>query len=185
MNNVILIAAVLAGCFLLGFLALALIRRLSKKPMKRHTYVLLSLALSFALCIGAGLIYLNIHYSADQTAVQAMASSDGVTVTETDSAIFFDGAGEETALIFYPGAKVDAEAYAPLMKRIAAGGVDCFAVKLPFRMAFFNMNAADNVIKDNKYEHYILSGHSLGGGATASSAANHPDSGDAEARPAS
>ena len=176
MTRIFPIIAILAGCFALGFLALALIRRLFKKPKKKHTYVLLSLALSLALCIVAGLIYLNIHYSADKTAVQALASADGVAVTETESAIFFDGAGQDAALIFYPGAKVDAEAYAPLMRQIAAGGVDCFAIKLPFRMAFFNMNAADDVIKNNSYTHYILSGHSLGGIAAANYAANHSDS---------
>lgn len=164
--------------FVLGFSALALVRKLRKKPMKRHTCILLSLALSLLLSGGAALIYLNIHYSAGETAVQAMASSGSITVTETDSAVFFDGAGEDTALVFYPGAKVDAEAYAPLLRKIAEGGVDCFALKVPFRMAFFNLNAADSVINQYSYQHYLLSGHSLGGVAASGYAANHADKAD-------
>ncbi len=77
--------------------------------------------------------------------------------------------------MFYPGGKVDSEAYAPLMKRLAAGGVDCFLLKLPFRLAVLDMNAADRVVSGYDYKYLLVGGHSLGGVAAASYSDSHAD----------
>lgn len=55
-------------------------------------------------------------------------------------------------MIFYPGAKVDTEAYLPLMKRIADNGVDCFLADMPLRLALLNKNAADQFISHYSYD---------------------------------
>ena len=49
------------------------------------------------------------------------------------------------------------------MKKLAANGVDCFVLKLPFRMAIFDVNASDKIINDYNYKNIIVSGHSMGG----------------------
>ena len=71
--------------------------------------------------------------------------------------------------IFYPGANVQAEAYAPVLKQIAEQGISVFAVRQPFKMAVFGYDRAQFIIE--KYSHQIklwsVGGHSLGGiGAT-------------------
>jgi predicted esterase len=138
--------------------------------------ILISVAVFLALCIGASAIWLNIHYSAGEAAMQAMQGGDGVTVSETDGAFFFDGKGEDAALVFYPGGKVDSEAYAPLMKRLAAGGVDCFLLKLPFRLAVLDMNAANGIPEQYpQIKRWYIGGHSLGGSMAASHAAKNAD----------
>lgn len=80
----------------------------------------------------------------------------------------FDGKGNESALIFYPGAKVEYTSYAPLLKNISSRGIDCYAVEMPFNLAFLGQNSADDIIKNSSYEHYFISGHSLGGAMAAS-----------------
>ena len=94
----------------------------------------------------------------------------------TVCAWFFDGPGEDAALIFYPGAKVEAAAYAPLLVQIAESGVDCFLVEMPLHVAFLGINAADRIIEDHAYKNWVLAGHSLGGVAASSYAASHRDS---------
>ena len=80
-----------------------------------------------------------------------MNGSSEVSVEKFDKGWFFDGAGEEKALIFYPGAKVATEAYAPLMYQLAESGIDCFLVDMPFHMAFFGMNRAEEIMQEYNY----------------------------------
>lgn len=128
------------------------------------------------LCIPIGFCiwYVNDYYHAtDRNA--ALADAETVTVSATDFGYFFDGPGEDNALIFYPGAKVEDLAYADLLKRIAAEDVDCYLVHMPCNLAFFGINKANDIIDAYSYEHWYLAGHSLGGAMSASYAANNND----------
>lgn len=142
---------------------------------RRHRVrrVLLIILLIFLLLTGGAFVYLMQYYHASGKAVGALSSDGKVKVSETVNGWRFDGPGRESAVIFYPGAKVDARAYAPLMHRLAENGRDAFLVKMPFRMAFFNMNAASDLIGKYNYQHWYLMGHSLGGVAASSYAADH------------
>jgi len=76
----------------------------------------------------------------------------------------------ETGLIFYPGAKVDCEAYLPVLSKCAENGIQCFLVKMPFDMAFNKINAADRIIGNPQYSYiqdWYIMGHSLGGAMAA------------------
>ncbi|HAL02429.1 MAG TPA: alpha/beta hydrolase [Lachnospiraceae bacterium] len=88
---------------------------------------------------------------------------DEVTVSTTKTGYFFDGPGTESAIVFYPGGKVDTKAYAPLMYKLAEAGKDCFLVDMPLHMAFLDIGAADYYIDNYEYENWYLMGHSLGG----------------------
>lgn len=88
---------------------------------------------------------------------------------------FLDGPGTQDALVFYPGAKVEAAAYLPLLTALARDGVDCFLVKMPLNMAFFKMNAASDIQAVYTYDRWYLGGHSLGGACAALYAAKHAD----------
>ena len=96
--------------------------------------------------------WLSDFYRADSDAGRYLVSTGGVTVERSANGWRFDGPGEAAALIFYPGAKVEASAYAPLLFRLAEGGVDAFLVKMPFNIAFFNKQAADRLIGSYRYE---------------------------------
>ena len=118
-------------------------------------------------------IYVSDYSHSDSTALSYINGSGNVSVTHESNWLFIDGKGNDTALIFYPGAKVEYSAYLPLMNQIAAQGVDVYLVQMPFNLAFFGQNSADDIIKNSNYSHYIMSGHSLGGVAASGYASKH------------
>lgn len=132
-------------------------------------------ALVLVLIAAAVFWYISDYYHADETALQATASTEAVTVTAVENGLLFDGKGEDAALIFYPGAKVEYTAYAPLMMRLAESGIDCFLVKMPCNLAIFGVNSADKIIGQYGYEQWYMAGHSLGGAMAASYCAEHLD----------
>lgn len=143
-----------------------------KKKLKWRTILLMascsSLMLIFAITFG----YLSIYYHADET---AEITSPNVQMKEIDGGYYFDGPGTDNALIFYPGAKVETLAYAPLMTLLAEQGVDCFLADMPFRIAFFDSNIADRFLNNYSYDNWTAAGHSLGGIVVSGYASEHAD----------
>ena len=91
-----------------------------KRLKKAGIIVLIALILLFAVSV----IYIKQYYHV-QDWQATLESTDDVKVEEVDYGYFFDGPGNDTALIFYPGAKVEDLAYANLLKQLAADGIDC------------------------------------------------------------
>ena len=137
--------------------------------------IVLITAVVLILIVGFGL-YTSQYYRADADAIEVLQrGSDRVTITLTDYGWFFDGPSEDSALIFYPGAKVEETAYAPLLHRIAEGQMDVCLVKMPFHLAVFDRNAAEKVIPQYDYEKWYIGGHSLGGAMAALHASDRGD----------
>lgn len=123
------------------------------------------------------MLFFCIHYLTSYQPAANVTSyfsdTEELSVTKIKEGWFFDGPGENSALIFYPGAKVDAKAYAPLLYQLAQNGVDCFLVDMPFHMAFFGINRADDILNHYSYDSWYLGGHSLGGAMISTFAAKH------------
>lgn len=128
----------------------------------------IAIVIVLLLIVGYGLFYINDYDHAEDVAVDSLNSSDNVSVIETSNGMLLDGPGNDTALIFYPGAKVEYTSYAPLFMNLSSQGIDCYLVEMPFNLAFLGQNSADEIIDDGNYSHYFLSGHSLGGVMAAS-----------------
>ena len=128
-----------------------------------------------ALLFGAFFIYVGDCYRADDVAKAALKSDAQVIVTSTDYGWHFDGPSEDRALVFYPGAKVEAAAYAPLMRLLAERGMDACLVKAPFNISLFDEGRAAAVMQEHDYAHWYVGGHSLGGLSAANFAATHGD----------
>ena len=141
---------------------------------KKGLRVLLCAAIAVAVLLAAFLIYAGSYYHADE---MALAVLDAPGVTQTDGTIVLTPEGAcDTGLVFYPGGKVQAEAYLPLLQRLQKAGIQCVLVKMPLRFAFFNANAASTVIaRYPNIQHWYVGGHSLGGAMASSWAAKHPD----------
>ena len=127
---------------------------------------------------GACGIYIGQYYHADPAAqsiadragaAEAQGSNvpDSVQVSEFGDGLLLDGPGEDEALIFYPGAKVEYIAYAKLLEKLAEDGTDCFLVKMPCNFAFLGVNKATDIMAGHEYKHWFVAGHSLGGAMAA------------------
>lgn len=128
-----------------------------------------------SLLITASVYLFFTYYHADDVALAALEGSDKVKVTVEADVCWFDGPGSDSMLVFYPGARVEARSYAPLMKSIAEKGVDCCICSMPFRLAYFDKGSAEAVRSScydgtspvsaggNSYSHWYIGGHSLGG----------------------
>lgn len=141
----------------------------SKKIHKKAGALITLLIVALIVCTG---FYLGIYYHSVDVE-NYLTSTDEIKVQDFDNGILFDGPGEKEALIFYPGAKVATEAYAPLMYKLAENGIDGFLVNMPCHMAFFGMNRAEKIMEEYDYDTWYLGGHSLGGAMIASVAAEH------------
>ena len=122
-----------------------------------------------------GGIYVNTYYRADASAGAFLVSDEQVRVEKTEYGWFLDGPSAENAMVFYPGAKVEETAYAPILHRFAEEGMDVCLVKMPFRLAFLGINKASDVMARYDYDNWYIGGHSLGGAMSAVYAADHGD----------
>ena len=134
--------------------------------MKKRGYVLF-LAVSILVPLGIAVIYVCHYYRADSTAAQSLLSDADVTVTRIQDGWLFDGPSNDTALIFYPGAKVEETAYAPMLHLLAGKGADVILVKMPFRLAILGINKAEKIQRKYSYDKWYIGGHSMGGAMAA------------------
>ena len=146
---------------------------------KSHKIVWISLISIISLVIiGAGgfFVYVSDYYKADDTAVAIMENSANIE-TKDDLIILSPEVESDTALIFYPGAKVESIAYLPILEKIVEEcDITCILVDMPFNLAIFNQNAADGIIADhNEIDNWYIGGHSMGGAMASSYAAKNPD----------
>lgn len=136
-------------------------------------------------CIAA--FYFGSYYPAADSAVQiARSGSSDITFNNTHFLVFAPdgktGASDNSsraAVIFYPGAKIQFESYAPICKTLSDNGILCALVEMPLNFAFFNIDAASDVSRYLKDSYscgkIYLSGHSLGGAMSCEYAYSHPD----------
>lgn len=137
--------------------------------------VLLGIVVLLVLLAGAFFWYVSDYYRAEDIAVSVLAQDDGITVQD-NLTILSPSSPTDTAVIFYPGAKVETIAYLPLLDQIRQTGVTCILVDMPFHMAIFDTDAAQDVIAQfPEFEHWYIAGHSMGGAMASQFATDHPD----------
>ena len=118
--------------------------------------------------VGGTVYYINDYYRAEDSAVVLFASSK-TDISEENGVYTFNSENAKTGVIFYPGGKVEAKAYAPLMYALAEEGILSILVTMPGNLAVLDMNAADGIIeKHPEIENWYMAGHSLGGSMAAS-----------------
>lgn len=147
---------------------------------KPRTLVVLLVALGILLCVlaAAFLAYASDSYHDLDANHRNLVSTETLPVQQGDGYLAFGDPNAEIGLVFYPGAKVEYSAYAPLMRDLAEHGYLAVVVQMPFNFAFFDINAADRVRADfPAVETWWVGGHSLGGSMAAQYAADHADDG--------
>lgn len=135
---------------------------------KKRKYIRIGLGV-FWFGVIAWLFY---NMQAQELESSVLESNNKVHVQKLSNAIIFAPAVDTmgAALIFYPGALVDPEAYAPMAKTISEAGFKTIIFKLPYRMAFFQ-SQQENVFQQtleyinsvSSQRNWIVGGHSRGG----------------------
>ena len=119
-------------------------------------------------------VWMNNSYNPTEEAVNALISDDKVSVTEDNLIIFEPTKETKKGFIFYPGGKVEPEAYSVLARKIAEEGYLTVIVPMTFDLAIISPNKADKVIERfPEIESWGIGGHSLGGVMAAGYAAEN------------
>lgn len=146
------------------------------------SYVLVAVMILILLMTIGGLLYSLGSNNASPAASAAMQGSPQVAVsldgfyTFAPAGSAVDASKASTGLIIYPGAFVNATAYALFASAIAANGYTTFITPMPLDLAALNPNAAQVVIEANpQITNWVIGGHSLGGAMAGQFVAAHPD----------
>ncbi len=133
---------------------------LSKKS-KILKIVLISILSLLTISIISFFIYVSDYYEADEVAKNILTNNTDLIVNDNFIHLKSDS---NVGIIFYPGGKVEFTSYLPLMEKYQKENINAFLVEMPFNLAMFNTNAANNIISSNSnIDSWYIIGHSLGG----------------------
>jgi hypothetical protein len=136
----------------------------------RRRYKVLIVVLIIVLAVFVGFtVWAETPPAPMQQAYDALQSDANVTVIQGQWLIFEPTtANYTTGFIFYPGGRVNYISYAPYAHAIAAQGYLAVIVPMPFNLAVFGVNAANDVIAAYpNVTNWAIGGHSLGGSMAA------------------
>jgi len=132
------------------------------------------------LALGIGcMIYINDDYRASEEAM-AMIETPAAEIhliVDEEGRMIFEPEEATAGIIFYPGGKVEAESYAPLLSALAKEGILSVLVPMPANLAVLDVDAAEGIVEHYEdIENWYMAGHSLGGSMAASYLAEQTDS---------
>ncbi|MDO7908132.1 alpha/beta hydrolase [Paenibacillus sp. JX-17] len=145
------------------------------RKKKRWPKIVLSVILLIVLAGGVAVWRYLIPYEPQQEAAAAMSASTTAPVVKVTKE-WIDFVPEQIqgpGVIFYPGALVKPESYAPMARDLALQGHHVVIVKMPLNLAVLGSKRADDVLKAYPNETFVIGGHSLGGAMAARYTAGH------------
>lgn len=124
------------------------------------------------LAMGGFYFYVMDYYKAQEVvSAEVLVADYGTTTQEVEKLTIFTPKENptKTGFIFYPGGKVESTAYTLLLSQLANKGITVVLVKMPFNLAVFDINAANDAIEEVEgIDNWYLGGHSLGGAMASS-----------------
>lgn len=143
---------------------------------KKSKIAFITLIVLIIVAAASFFIYVSQYYKADDVTVATIKASDSFEYHNNYVVFSSSTQTDDKALIFYPGGKVEYFAYFPLLEKLSQNGIMCVLVKMPFNLAVFNINAADEIINDfSNIDKWYIGGHSLGGAMASSYASDNQD----------
>ena len=128
---------------------------------RARRWIILCASISFLM--GLFSKYVDVYYHTD---VDVLNAYNAISVERDihDGMITYGNKKSKIGIIFYPGGKVEYTAYEPLMKKLAEKGFFCVLIEMPYNLAVFGIDSADDV-QDMypKVGKWYMMGHSLGG----------------------
>lgn len=144
--------------------------------MQRRNKIIVAMLLGVAI-ITVGFTAWAYTPPAPMPEALAALQSDSQIKVSTDRWLVFEPTQSEksTAFIIYPGGRVDARSYAPAARAIAGQGYLTIIAPMPFNLAVFGANTANDIITAfPKVTSWAIGGHSLGGTMAAQFAHDNP-----------
>lgn len=149
--------------------------KLTRGWVKGLIAVGVSLAVLSAI-VGGYAIWLSFPQRATEAELQRAEQAVGVNFRETSRAIVVAPPEFKTAILMYPGARVEAKAYAYKMTAIAQRGIAVVIVKPFLNFAILDMvNVSDYKKELPNVQDWYIAGHSLGGVKACGEAAAKPE----------
>lgn len=155
---------------------------MSNKVKHRHRglwITLTSLLLVIVVSLSAFFLYASGYERATQNALNYPSQHEEVKVTKAKNYSLFEPKVRPhfpKGFIFYPGGRVETEAYFPLMVDLAEEGITSILIHMPLNFAFNDIQAAKG--KQDLFpqiHHWYLGGHSLGGAMAATYLSSHSE----------
>lgn len=134
-----------------------------KKSFKSKIFM--GIAILLIVLVSGFFLYVSSYYEASTLAMDSLKSDAEVKVEENGDILFEPVVdAKNIGFIFYPGAKVEPSAYAPMAKEIASNGYTVIIAKMNFNLAILSPNRADEIVSQYKdIDTWVIGGHSLGG----------------------
>ena len=146
---------------------------------RKFKYIITAIVIVFALAIGGFIVYVQDYYHSGAVAQEILA--DGNLVTYSNGDIYLEAASSTSVttndlIVFYPGGKVEYDAYLPLARMLQDQGVSVILCKMPFNLAVFDTNHARRYLDQfGANTRIYMMGHSLGGAMASSFASDNQD----------
>lgn len=137
--------------------------------------ILIGIAALLLIAMAGFFIFVSTSYEAIPSAKKSLETDDQLIVKD-EGDILFEPISEarNIGFIFYPGAKVEAPAYATMAREIAAKGYPVILADLRFNLAILSPNHADEIISNHpEIKRWVIGGHSLGGVMASDYALDH------------
>ena len=134
--------------------------------MKKSPKVILIITIVSVVILATSYLYSISYHRADEISKEIFTSGSVTIEQENSVYIIFppNQADINKGLIFYPGYKVEAIGYLPLLQQIAKKGITCVLVDMPLQMPMLGINAADEVYSlVPAIDQWYICGHSNGG----------------------
>lgn len=139
-------------------------------PERLAVWVIGLLVVAGSLGVG----YLGTPYTASPADIETAratpgaeisSNGDGYVIKPTDDLPPSGTGGTDTALVFYPGARVHPSAYLPVLAPVTAEtGMAIFVPKPPLYLAVFDIDMATPIVESHpEVDQWYVGGHSLGG----------------------
>ncbi|MFI3205912.1 MAG: alpha/beta hydrolase [Clostridia bacterium] len=145
---------------------------------KKHKKLCIAISIPFALALIsyiALLVYASDYYKADEDAIYVYENNENLTTIDKLTILSPEEPNGE-GIIFYPGGKVEATAYLPILEKLQEKGFVCVLLTVNFNLAIFDVNAADAVYEQvPEIDSWYIMGHSLGGATASMYAESHAD----------
>ena len=136
--------------------------------MKKYRRRIVSIIILLAMFFVAAALYVEDYYRADDSVYSYLEENSAYSVAAMEDAYVLMPENPIAGIIFYPGAKVEYSAYLPLMGELAKEGIACVLLKMPFNLAMFDIDGAEDYIDlFPQVASWYLMGHSLGGSMAA------------------